>query len=229
MFSAHIAEAIDRAGASALAAVSQEIWKALAAGVVSEDEAQSLAERLQARKETLHRLRLEPRPKAAPRRVKRPERIHHRRKLAASAPLPPQLAAHFTIAELSVLRIVSDECRGRGVCDRSLAEIAARAGTSKTTARNALRTAARLGLITTQERRRRGQASLTNVVTIVSAEWRTWQSRGPSSARGEGAKIRMPMDTQVKGGGVRVRSPQSAPGQKGYDGGSNRIPQYGFR
>jgi hypothetical protein len=198
MFSAHISGAIDRAGSSALAGISQEIWRALAAGSLSDDEAQTLAERLQARKETLQRLRVEQPTTPKERRVKRPDRIQHRRKLAASAPLPPQLAAHFTIGELSVLRIVGDECRDRGTCDRCLGELAARAGVGKSTVRNALRTAARLGLLTVQERRRRGQRSLTNVVTIVSKEWRLWQHRGPKSAQGMGSENRTPRDTVFK-------------------------------
>jgi hypothetical protein len=46
-----------------------------------------------------------------------------------------------------------------------------------------------------QERRRRGQRSLTNVVTIVSKEWRLWQQRGPKPSQGVGSKNRTPMDT----------------------------------
>lgn len=200
MFSLHIADAIDRAGSSALNGISQEIWRALAAGSLSDDEAQALAERAQARKETLQRLMLDRPTAPKERRVKRPDRIQHRRKLAASAPLPPQLAAHFTIGELSVLRIVGDECRDRGTCDRCLAELAARAGVGKSTVRNALRTAARLGLLTMQERRRRGQRSLTNVVTIVSREWRLWQQRARKPSQGVGPEKRMPMDTRYKQG-----------------------------
>jgi hypothetical protein len=36
----------------------------------------------------------------------------------------------------------------------------------------------RLGLITVEERRRRGQKSLTNLVRIISAEWLTWLRNG---------------------------------------------------
>lgn len=216
MFAAHISDAIDRAGSSSLAGLSQEVWKALAAGSLSDDEAQSLAERLHARKETLQRLRLEPRKETKPRRVKRPDLLQHRRRLAASAPLPPQLAAHFTIGELSVLRIVGDECRDRGVCDRCLAELAARAGVGKSTVRNALRTAARLGLLTLQERRRRGQRSLTNIVTIVSKEWRLWQQRAPKTHRGEGSKKQTPMDTRFNRSGFHASVHQTPPPQTGY-------------
>jgi hypothetical protein len=52
--------------------------------------------------------------------------------------------------------------------------VAARAGTCRTTVKNALREARRLGLVTVQERRRRGQKSLTNLVRIVSPGWTAW-------------------------------------------------------
>jgi hypothetical protein len=67
--------------------------------------------------------------------------------------MPPQLACHFTTSELSVLRVVADEVRHRGFCDRSIPEIAARAGTCTTTVRNALREARLLGLVSVRERR----------------------------------------------------------------------------
>ncbi len=63
-------------------------------------------------------------------------------------------------------------------CDMTVGEIAARAGVGETTARNALRAAARLGLLTIEERRRRGQPNLSNIVRIVSREWLAWLDRG---------------------------------------------------
>ena len=52
--------------------------------------------------------------------------------------------------------------------------IAARSGTSRSTVQRALREAQLLGLIVVQERRRAGQRSLTNIVRVISQEWRTW-------------------------------------------------------
>ena len=49
---------------------------------------------------------------------------------------------------------------------------AARAGVGRTTAQNAMREARTLGLVTVQERRRRGQPSLTNIVRVISANGR---------------------------------------------------------
>jgi len=105
--------------------------------------------------------------------------------------MPPQLAASFTTGELAVLRIIADEVRDHGQCDRTLGEIAARAGVCRATAQNALRHAARLGLLTIEERRRSGRSNLPNVVRITSREWLAWLARGPK--RG-GSKISAPTD-----------------------------------
>ena len=88
--------------------------------------------------------------------------------------MPPALAAKFTQAEMAAFRIVSDEVRHHGVCALHIDAIAARAGTCRTTVKNALREARRLNLVTVQERRRRGQKSLTNLVRIISPEWMAW-------------------------------------------------------
>jgi hypothetical protein len=68
--------------------------------------------------------------------------------------------------------------RDRGACMLTLGEIAARAGVCITTARNALRQAAREGLLMIEERRRDKQPNLANVVRMVSREWMTWVTRG---------------------------------------------------
>jgi hypothetical protein len=85
--------------------------------------------------------------------------------------MPPALAARFTQAEMAVFRIVSDEVRHHGVCALHIDAIAARAGTCRTTVKNALREARRLGLITVEERRRRGQKSLTSCGSSVRNGW----------------------------------------------------------
>jgi hypothetical protein len=104
--------------------------------------------------------------------------------LAASGPLPPSIACKFTVGELAALRIVTDEVREKGHCDQTIAEISARAGICRTTAQNAIRAAAGMGLLTVQERRREGQKNLPNVVRIVSREWLQWIKRGePAGGR----------------------------------------------
>ena len=47
--------------------------------------------------------------------------------------------------------------------------------------KNAIREARALGLITMEERRRRGQPSLTNIVRTISSEWLAWLRIGPKA------------------------------------------------
>src|SRR4051794_3245279 len=162
--------------------LSRSIWQGLAAGAVGDDDAQSLAERLHARR-SLIRGDLQPvgippagrasifPPKRLQRAPKRPVAIARRRHLAASGPMPPSLACKFTVSELAVLRIIGDEVRQHGQCARCVDEIAARAGVCRRTVQNALREAARLGLLTIEERRREGRRNLPNVIRIVAKEW----------------------------------------------------------
>ena len=93
--------------------------------------------------------------------------------------MPPGLACRFTVGELAVLRIVGDEVRQHGQCDCCVDELAARAGVCRSLVKNAIRTAARLGLLTVEERRRAGRRNLPNVVRVVSREWLAWLARGP--------------------------------------------------
>src|SRR3954463_6593213 len=67
----------------------------------------------------------------------------------------------------------------------------------------ALREAARLGLLTIEERRRESRRNLPNVIRIVSKEWMTWLARGgrPSYPRAEpliGCKKMRPTDKSYK-------------------------------
>src|SRR5215210_5678330 len=164
--------------------LSRSIWQGLAAGAVGDDDAQALAERLHARRSVL-RGDLKPvgiplgRPSIFPprrlqRAPKRPVAIARRRHLAASGPMPLALACQVTVSELAVLRIIGDEVRQHGCCDRCVDELAARAGVCRSLVKNAIRTAARLGLLTVEERRRAGRRNLPNVVRMVSRESLVW-------------------------------------------------------
>ncbi len=144
----------------------------------------------------------------------RPVAIERRRRLAASGPLPPSLACRFTTGELAVLRIVGDEVAEHGHCDRTLGEIAARAGVCRALAQAAIRKAAREELLTIEERPQPGRKSLPNVVRIISREWRTWIERGPGR-RGDKAtgyrnsapperKISNPVDSRSTPNGSRA-------------------------
>jgi hypothetical protein len=202
--------------------LSKSIWQALAAEAVGDDDAQALAERLHARRSVL-RGEIKPvglppcRPSIfPPRRLQRaPQRsvaIARRRHLAASGPMPPSLACKFTVSELAVLRIVGDEVRQHGCCDRSIAELAARAGCGRTTAQNAIRQGARLGLLTVQERRREGRKNDTNVIRILSKEWTLWLTKGGRPARPKaealiGFKKASPTDSRDKTKPSRMSEP----------------------
>jgi hypothetical protein len=199
MFAEQMANAInDARSLTRLDDLSRAIWQGWGANAVTDDQAQELASLIHARKQVM-RGEVKPvgippgRPSIfPPRRVQRaPIRsvaIARRRHLAASGPLPPSLACKFTVGELAALRIVTDEVREKGHCDRTLGEIAARAGIGRTTAQNALRVAATLGLLTVQERRREGQKNLPNVVRIVSREWQLWVKRGGQRTGSLGSK-----------------------------------------
>jgi hypothetical protein len=205
MFNDKLAEAIGDARTLArLDQLSEALWKSWGAGGISDDDANAAAALLSARR-TVVRGDIVPvgippgRPSIfPPRRLQRPPdrpaAAARRRQLAASGPMPPALAARFTTAELAVLRIVGDEVREKGCCARSIAEIAARAGCGRTSVQNAIRQAARLGLLTVQERRRQGDVNLPNVVRIVSREWVTWLKRGRAvelsqSGKRKGAEV----------------------------------------
>src|SRR3712207_5500038 len=202
--------------------LSRSIWQGLAASAVADDDAQALAERLHARRSVL-RGEIKPvgvpvgRPSIfPPRRLQRapqcPVAIARRRHLAASGPMPPALACKFTVSELAVLRIVGDEVRQHGHCDRCVDEIAARAGVCRRMVQNAIREAARLGLVTIEERRREGRRNLPNVVRIVSKEWTNWLARGERSSRPQaepliGCKKMCPTDSHYESQRSRMSEP----------------------
>ena len=204
MFAEHLSTAIATASLNSLDQLSRTIWQGHAAGAFDDTYAQELAELIHQRRQAIrspggHRAIVNAptrRPSIfPPRRSQRsPDRaasIQRRRTLAASGPMPPALASRFTTSELAVLRIVADAVRDNGQCLKSIPEIAARAGVCRTTVQNAIREAARLGLVLVQERRRMGRKNAPNVVRIVSAEWLTWIKRST------GFKKTAPTDTRL--------------------------------
>src|SRR3954469_1910169 len=154
-----------------LARVSGLLWRAYAAGQVSEAEASEPSDRLEAR-------RAIPAPqRPAQRRVgSRPAgaSMERRRRWAACGLLPPALAARFTLAETAVLAVVATEALRHGRCTLVLEHIAALAGVCRKTVKNALREAQRHGLLGIEERRRSAWRNAPNVVTITSREWGAW-------------------------------------------------------
>lgn len=181
MFADQIADAVRQASYPQLNDLNQRVWAAWGAGALTDEEAQGLAEALQARRLGVGspKPRNSPAGNVVPYRGIRRNSIERRRRLAASGPMPPALACQFTIGELAVLRIVADECRQHGTCSAYIDAIAARSGTSRSVVKRALVRARALCLVSIEERRRRGQASLTNLVRVVSREWKSWIDRGP--------------------------------------------------
>ena len=92
--------------------------------------------------------------------------------------MPPAFAAGFTTGELAVLKVISDEWLAHGACDRSLNELAARAGVCHSLAKRAVRLAELDGLFTVQRRPRSGRKHLTNIIRIIRAEWLDWLRKG---------------------------------------------------
>jgi hypothetical protein len=224
MFSDTLALAIDRAPLKHLDYLARQLWSAHANGILDDDQAQGLAEALADRQREGSRPGPQNAPATAavarvaypPRRPQRsPDRqrsIERRRRLAASGPMPPALASRFTVGELAALRIVGDAVRERGLCALHVDAIAARAGVCRTTAQNAIREAKRLGLLTVEERRRRGQPSLTNLVRIVSGEWLAWLriGNGRPVRLGPGFKFSSTTDSRFKQERFRSAAPGGA-------------------
>lgn len=182
MFAEQMAETVQRIPFHQLDHVAQLIWKGLASGALTDQAAEALSNAVEARRSLARAFRSSPALKPAVRApVRTRAHLERRRRLAASGPMPHALAAHFTTAELAALRIISDECRAHGACDRSIAEIAMRAGCRRTSVQNALRRARELGLLSISHRRRRGP-SLTNLVTIISREWLAWIAKRPKTS-----------------------------------------------
>ncbi len=166
MFAEQLRQAVEAAPRQGLTHVSQLLWKAFAAGQVSEAEASELSDLIEARKAI-------PAPqKPAQRRVgSRPRSgasMERRRRWAASGCLPPKLAARFTLA------VVAAEHVSHGRCTLVLDHIAALAGVCRKTVKNALREAQRHGLVRIEERRLSAWRNAPNVVTITSPEWGAW-------------------------------------------------------
>jgi hypothetical protein len=207
-------------GARALDDISRVIWRGLADGLLNDDDAQRLADAIHTRRTLAKAAGAaqdgRERPRRWDRSARKPQRppvrshaIERRRRLAASGPLPPALAARFTLSEIAVLRIVADEVHTRGRCDRTLDEIAARAGVSRSTVRNAMRAAARLGLVRVTERPQPGRKNLPNIVEIVSPEWSAWIRRGPKAA--DRAQKVQPHGYKSRNRGFREEPAMTAP------------------
>src|ERR1700712_2907392 len=122
MFVEEIRRAITATPREKLAGLSAAIWKGHAAGALSDDDAQALAEAVEARKTvpatTVARRRVGSRPRS-------PESQERRRRWVASGLMPPQIAAQFTMGEGAVLAVVAAESAKKGACKLTIGHIAA--------------------------------------------------------------------------------------------------------
>src|SRR4051794_13024500 len=198
MFVEQLRRAVEASPRVELTKVASLLWRAYAAGQVSEAEAQALSDLIEARKaipapqKPLQR-RLGSRPRS-------PASMERRRRWAASGALPPALAARFTLAETAVLAVLAAEVLKHGACTLTIGHLAALAGVSETTVRNALRVARGLGVLTIEERRLTAWRNAPNVVRIVSREWLAWlRLRAP---KGGGCKFPKATHTQENNKGT---------------------------
>src|SRR3954453_9710938 len=150
MFVEHLRRAVEAAPRTQLPVLSGHLWKAYAAGTVSESDAADLSALIEARKAVGSAPRVSPR-RLVGSRPKTPQSLDRRRRWAASGALPPALASRFTAAETAVLAVIAAEALRHGRCTLVLDHIAALAGVSRTTVKNALREARALGLIRIEE------------------------------------------------------------------------------
>lgn len=194
MFANRIEAAIDAAhGRQALDEIATAIWKAHGAGQVADDDAHALLERIAERRATGAARKAESTPRRTifpTRRAQRPrdpaEAVARRRRVAGCGALPPHVLERFTPAEQAALAIVVAEVREHGDCRLCLDAIAARAGCSRSSVRNAIRRAQALGFVTVEHRPVKGAKNLPNIVRIADAAWRLWIERGSRRAKAQG-------------------------------------------
>lgn len=201
MFAEEIRRQAEVAPVAALPAVTAALWRAYGEGKISEAEAEALSSLIEARTTRappwVGNDRVEGIPSNHPEipgglsepgkshaaraklsnvgsRPRTDASMERRRRWAASGRLPPGLAAQFTLAEQAVLALVAAEVARRGDCRLAIDNLAAVAGVSRTTVKNAIRQAVRLDLLTVEERQVTGWRNDTNVVRIVGREWLAW-------------------------------------------------------
>ena len=118
--------------------------------------------------------------------------------------VPAKIAASFTMAELAVLTVIARQCQRTSACVLPVDAIAALAGCSRTSVKNAMRQARLLGLILVKERRIPGRKSLTNIISIVSKEWLGWLKLGVGVKRLAATNnLSLSMGETARGGGYK--------------------------
>lgn len=242
MFADHLRSAIEAAPRITLPAITAQLWRAFGEGHVTEAEAEALAALIEARQASsapksgsatgpispdIPQDRSgSPRTGRSGSRPRTDASMERRRRWAASGRMPPAIAARFTLAEQAVLSLVAAETCRRKDCRLSVGGMAAIAGVSETTVRNAIREAVKLGLLTVEERRLTGWRSDTNIVRIVSPEWLSWLRLTRKPPKVEDG---LSLTDEQKGGGCKFAkgTPTSFPtmGNSGATAPSQRLPR----
>ncbi|TGD91808.1 hypothetical protein [Methylobacterium nonmethylotrophicum] len=214
MIYAEMKDAIARALPGALPALREQLYALNGAGRISDRDAGELDDAIEARRTAgraspapapppspavpigavMARASIFP-PRLRPRISDRPGAKLRRRRVAYSGPIPPGLAERFTVGEIAVLGIVANEIAAKGRCDRSVAEIAQRAGVCTRLVQQAIKEARLQGLMSVEERKQKGGKHLTNVIRVLSREWAAWLARR-SKTRGVGESKFAPLDTR---------------------------------
>src|SRR5215204_7260020 len=208
MFVEQLRRAVASSSRAELPAVSALLWKAYAAGQVTEAEASALSEAIE-----LKRALPAPQKPVQRRfgsRPKTPASLERRRRWAASGAMPPALASRFTLAEQAVLAVVAAEHRKRGDCRLTNKEIADVAGVSVTTVKNAMRAARGLNILTVEERRLTAFRNASNVVRIVSPEWRAWLRLGGGGKSVPRSHTQLKIPASAQRAGLRAAKEQGA-------------------
>jgi len=216
MFVDEIRRAIEAAPRMKLPDVAALLWRAYGAGQVTEAEAEALSNLIE-EKASAAIIARPKRPIGS--RPRSPESLERRRRWAASGRLPPRLACQFTLAEHAVLATIAAEIVRKGSCQLTVGHIAALAGVSQSTVRNALREARRLQLLTVEERRVSARRSDTNIVRIISPEWMSWLRL---ARKGGGCKSVQPTTTATSLASKRLSEPSKRCRRAGSDSGRER-------
>ena len=183
MLAQQIETATRTASLSQLDHLAKQAWSAWGEGHLSDTQAEAVASGIEARRRDIrHRTYASPAsrsratlsPSKPPSSPDRRKSIARRRKQAASGVVPARLASHFTQGQIAVLTVVGREIKKRGNCSMPIDQIAALAGVCRTLVKDALHEARRLGLVSVIERPRPGRCSDTNIVEIISPEWKSW-------------------------------------------------------
>src|SRR5215203_3555227 len=114
MFVEQLRRAVAASPRVELTKVSALLWKAYAAGQVSEAEASALSEVIELRKALP--VAQKPVQRHFGSRPKTPASLERRRRWASAGALPPALASRFTLAETAVLAVIADEYQRHSRC-----------------------------------------------------------------------------------------------------------------